>query len=96
MRKSILAGALAAVAIFGSTAPGSAQSLFNGYLRLDPMGVDRPPAPEPNARRGSRQVYKPIRGNYPPCVGFIRTGDRCRLPTGQVCMVYDFGLGACV
>lgn len=96
MRMHMICVGFGLAALLAMPQPAGAQSLFNGYRRLDPMGVDRPPAPEPNARRGSKRVYEPLRGNYPPCVGFKRTGDRCRLPTGQVCMVYDFGLGACV
>jgi hypothetical protein len=90
MRTLNLAAVLAAITMLTIPVPASAQSLYNGYRRIDPMGVDRPPAPS------SRKRYKPVIGNYPPCRGFLWTGTRCRLPTGQVCTVYDFGLGACV
>ena len=92
MRTINLTVALAAITMLTVPAPVTAQSLYNGYRRIDPMGVDRPPAPTPNSRKG----YRPVIGSYPPCRGFLWTGTRCRLPTGQVCTVYDFGLGACV
>jgi len=90
MRSLYLTGAIAAVAMLTIPVPASAQDLYNGYRRIDPMGVDRPPAP------ASRKRYKPVVGNYPPCSGFLWTGTRCRLPTGQVCMVYEHGLDGCV
>jgi hypothetical protein len=96
MRKIVLAGALAAGALLSTSAPSGAQYLYNGFLRIDPMGVDRPPGPVPNARRGSRRVYEPIRGNYPACDGFLWVGSRCRLPTSQVCMIYRHGLDSCI
>jgi len=91
----MVGAAITAVALLHLSAPVEAQ-LFNGYRRLDPMGVDRPPAPVPNARRGSHRVYEPIVGNFPPCTGLKWVGDRCRLPTGQVCMVYEHGLDSCI
>lgn len=96
MRTMILAGVLAAAALMSSTVPSGARYLYNGFLRIDPMGVDRPPGPVPNARRGSRRVYEPIRGNFPACEGFLWVGTRCRLPTGQVCMIYQHGLDSCI
>lgn len=90
MRKFGLLIAAAAMSTLMVPAPTTAQDLYNGFRRIDPMGVDRPPAPT------RRKGYKPLVGNYPPCRGFLWTGTRCRLPTGQVCTVYDFGLGACV
>ncbi|HWV83565.1 MAG TPA: hypothetical protein VNZ50_19200 [Hyphomicrobiaceae bacterium] len=96
MRTTMLACALAAAALMSSTAPSAAQYLYNGFLRIDPMGVDRPPGPVPNSRRGSRRVYEPIRGNFPACKGFLWVGTRCRLPTGQVCMIYKHGLDSCI
>jgi hypothetical protein len=96
MRKTTLACVIAAATLVSSTAPSGAQYLYNGFLRIDPSGVDRPPGPVPNARRGSRRVYEPIRGNYPACEGFLWVGSRCRLPTGQVCMIYKHGLDSCI
>jgi hypothetical protein len=95
MRTLIVSAAITMIALLGVAVPANAQ-FYNGYRRFDPMGVDRPPGPVPNTRRGKRRVYEPIQGNYPPCTGFKWVGDRCRLPTGQVCMVYDFGLSSCV
>jgi hypothetical protein len=95
MRILIVSAAITAIALLGFPASAEAQ-FFNGYRRLEPMGVDRPPGPESNARRGGRRVYEPLRGNYPSCTGFLWVGARCRLPTGQVCMVYEHGLDACV
>ncbi len=94
MRLLIIATATA-VAALSSTVPASAQ-VFNGYRSLDPMGIDRPPGPVPNAKQGKRRVYKPVVGNYPPCTGLMWTGTRCRLPTGQVCTVYEHGLDGCI
>ena len=94
MRTLIVSAAITMIALLGVAT--SAEAQFNGYRSIDPMGIDRPPAPVPNTRRGKRRVYEPIEGNYPPCTGFKWVGDRCRLPTGQVCMVFDFGLGSCV
>ena len=96
MRMLPLAGALVATALLSLPAPAIARDLYNGFLRLDPMGVDRPPGPAPNARRGGRRVYEPLVGNYPACEGFLWVGTRCRLPTGQVCMIYRHGLDGCV
>ncbi len=96
MRTLTIGAAISLAAVLSIPAPAGAQYLYNGFRRLDPMGVDRPPAPQPNARRGSRKVYEPIRGNYPPCEGLKWRGDRCRLPTGQVCMVFEHGLDSCV
>lgn len=95
MRTLMISAAITLAAVLNVPAPAGAQ-FFNGYRAFDPMGVDRPPAPAPNARRGSRRVYQPIEGNFPPCTGLKWVGDRCRLPTGQVCMVYAHGLDSCV
>ncbi len=97
MRNLIAAFAAVAalLAVSTATSPADAQ-FFNGYRQLDPMGVDRPPGPIPNAKRGKRRVYKPVVGNYPRCEGLMWTGTRCRLPTGQVCTVYEHGLDNCI
>lgn len=95
MRTLTISAAIGIAALLMAPAPASAQ-FFNGFLEFDPQGVDRPPAPVPNARQGNRRVYKPIEGNFPPCRGFKWVGDRCRLPSGQVCMVYAHGLDSCI
>jgi hypothetical protein len=96
MRKTDLAAALTMVAMLNVPVPATAQDLYNGFRRIDPMGVDRPPGPVPNARQGHRRVYRPMEGNYPSCTGFKWLGDRCRLPTGQLCIVYEHGLDNCI
>ena len=95
MRTLIVCVAIGMIALLSVPLTAEAQ-FFNGYRRLDPMGIDRPPAPVPNTRKGSRRVYTPIEGNFPPCSGLKWVGDRCRLPTGQVCMVYEHGLDSCI
>jgi hypothetical protein len=62
MRTLIVGTAITMVALLGVAGPAEAQ-FFNGYRSFDPMGVDRPPGPVPNARRGSRKVYEPLKGN---------------------------------
>lgn len=96
MRIPITIAAAALTIATLSWSPPAAAQFFNGYRSIDPMGVDRPPGPVPNARKGKRRTYKPLVGNYPPCTGFLWTGTRCRLPTGQVCTVYQHGLDGCV
>lgn len=93
MRMPIVALSAAIVAMLSITVPAEAQF---GYRSYDPMGVDRPPGPVPNAKEGKRRVYKPLVGNYPPCKGLMWSGTRCRLPTGQVCTVYEHGLDSCI
>lgn len=87
---------LTIVAVLTVPITASAQDLYNGFRRIDPMGVDRPPGPVPNTRKGQRPVYQPLKGNYPSCTGFKWLGDRCRLPTGQLCIVYEHGLDNCI
>jgi hypothetical protein len=94
--RPLIVGSLIAVMAAASAPSSAGAQFFNGYRRLDPLGADRPPSPVPNARRGGRKVYEPIKGNFPPCTGLKWVGDRCRLPTGQVCMVYEHGLDSCV
>ena len=94
-RAVLLAAAFAMIATLNVPHTAEAQ-FFNGYRRLDPEGIDRPPGPVPNTRKGKRKAYEPVVGNYPRCGGLMWTGDRCRLSTGQVCTVYPHGLDGCI
>ncbi len=94
MRAPIVSVAITMLVMLIVSAPSEAQ--FFGPRSYDVMGDDRPPGPVPNAKQGQRRVYKPLVGNYPPCKGLMWSGTRCRLPTGQVCTVYEHGLDNCV
>jgi hypothetical protein len=95
MRTLVVAAALA-MGVALSAPPLAEAQFLDGYRRLDPEGIDRPPGPTPNTRKGKRKVYEPVVGNYPPCTGLMWSGTRCRLSTGQVCTVYAHGLDGCI
>ncbi|MEO8652470.1 MAG: hypothetical protein ABI391_09210 [Hyphomicrobiaceae bacterium] len=95
MRTLLVVAALGMVAAL-SVPPKAAAQLFNGYRRLDPEGIDRPPGPIPNTRKGKHKTYEPVVGSYPRCTCLMWTGTRCRLSTGQVCTVYAHGLDGCI